>query len=155
MDNEKQVIWIWSHARSIPPHQLRIHPWQFIMPFLLVLLIVSVFTFSLVSWLSLSGLGMSLPQFVGATLKILAWKISGGFAWSLKAPQLIEIITSHGTIATLIIALFSLACGTYAGWFISKPQLAPRDGYQHIRGPQRYKGKDAQRILRKQLRNEK
>lgn len=153
MENDKHVIWIWSNARSIPPHQLRIYPMQFIFPFFVVMFIVSLFLFSLILWLCLSGLSLPLPQLVGATIKILAWKLTGGLAWSVKASALLTAIAGHTAVPLSIIALPSFACGAFAGWNISKLQLTPRDGYQHIRGPQLYEGEEALERLKKYMKS--
>lgn len=153
MNNNKLVFWVWSSMQQLPPHQLRIYPLNFFAAFITIFLLTYILSFSILLVFIPSGLSIGLPDSVGAALKIPLWYFSHGFLWSAQAPKLLTLITSKGQLLPACYASIAVTLSLFNAWKLSNGQLTPRTAYIHIRGPRRYEGEEAIRVLKKKLSN--
>jgi len=156
MGDRSKAVWDWSGGAKLPPSTMRVDPR---------------------GWLALSA---ALGAVAGAAALSVAWTdlpwmpLPRGTLWEHATHW--AAVGAHAVAAPLferqaaIYAAFweSLSTGERAGilarvavglaasavpaWLLARPMLAPRDGYIHVRGPRRFVGRDATRILAAEMR---
>ena len=152
MEEKENAVWILSSAAQVAPHQLRVYPVRAAGASALAASLVALVGFSLLSVIPPHATPASAPIVALASLKVIGWACSAGHLFPMQAPQILQAI--GGMVGGLkAIAAFTLA--TLAARKIWAWGITPRDGYEHARGGRVYKFDEAQRVLKRQLRQGK
>ncbi|QYG02237.1 hypothetical protein [Massilia sp. NP310] len=149
---DRRPVWIWSNARQIAPHQLRVYPLTAIGASAIGGAFVFLAAFAILAAIPPASLKASPPHIALASLKTLAWACTKGHLFPVQAPQLLAAMSGW---AVILKALLALSLATMASLKIWKTAIAPRDGHEHIRGTKVYHGDDAKRVLMRELKQGK
>jgi len=152
MEEQQNAVWVWSSATQVAPHQLRVYPLRAAGASALAASFVALAAFSVLSTIPPHAAPASPPVVALASLKIIGWAVSGGHLFPVQAPQILHAI---GGMVGGLKALAALAFGALAARKIWAWGITPRDGYEHARGGRVYKFDEAQRVLKRQLKQEK
>lgn len=148
---DSRPVWVWSSATQLPPHQLRVYPGRALAGGVAVGLFVFLLVFPILAKLPPDAFQAPAGGIALAVLKLMAWKASGGFLFSVQGPAALQLATSGAVIGKSALAALIAA---YIAWQVARSSMKPTDGYEHIRGTRLYRGARAEQVLRRQLSGE-